>query len=130
MTYKSTAIRSTLRRRLGLSVVFTLIAGLFVVYSAPVTDSATPADSTATVKPEKMETDQTSAPPTTNGEVTSDPTSTGAQNEEAMKEARKTAKRIINDTAKLDPNRIPQDTGRSRRKVCVSGLSLYLSSKQ
>lgn len=40
-----------------------------------------------------------------------------AQNEEAAKEARRIAKKIINDTAKLDPNRIPQDTGRSRRKV-------------
>jgi len=38
-------------------------------------------------------------------------------NEEAAKEARKIAKKILNDTAKLDPNRIPQDTGRSRRKV-------------
>lgn len=63
-----------------------------------------------------METDETAAKPAAEPAVSS--------NEEAAKEAHKLAKKIINDTAKLDPNRIPQDTGRSRRKVCVCFMTL------
>lgn len=69
----------------------------------------------------KLDTLTEASPPAVNGEVpaTNGPVPVSAENEEAAKEARRIAKRIINDTAKLDPNRVPQDTGRSRRKVSL-----------
>ena len=91
----------------------------------------------AVIKLEKLPDSTTATPdnnkPVMNGEVPSavnDATSSAvaAQNEEAAKEARKIAKKIINDTAKLDPNRIPQDTGRSRRKVGSQIMHMLPSS--
>jgi hypothetical protein len=56
-----------------------------------------------------------------NGEVPSadqSGTSTPAHADEAAaKAAKKLAKKIISETDRLDPNHLPQDTGRTRRKV-------------
>lgn len=49
--------------------------------------------------------------------------STTPSEEEAAKEAKKLAKKILNETARIDPSRLPQDTGRTRRKVLYKCLS-------